>query len=126
MANRLAKPRTALPDAFRSLTRSGLNLVFWGAAVVIPAVLGAQTTLSVSELSVDFGTVAAGQEVTQTITVTNTADASLYVIAEIPADALSNFDESNNCSFTDSHARSSLLAAGASCTVTVKFTPVTS
>src|SRR4051812_35565085 len=101
-------------------------ILILAAAALLPSVLQAQSGLSVSAMNLDFGNVNAGQQVTQTITVTNITAGNLYVTAELPDDALINFDESNNCSFTDSHANESFLAGGASCTVTVTFNPVIS
>lgn len=69
--------------------------------------------VGVSQSSLDFGTVAIGQtSATQTVTLTNNQSTALAIQA---ITASGNYSQSNNCTAT--------LAAGATCSISVGFTP---
>lgn len=83
-----------------------------------------KTNISISPMSIDFGNVTPGQSVTKTITYTNTGTVSA-VINSISTDE--GVNAKGDKFLFDFHRSSttcgSSLAAGASCTVNVTFTP---
>ncbi len=82
------------------------------------ALSGTGTDLLVSPLSIDFGNQAVGTtSAPQIVTLTNGSQTQAFGISSIKVAGVDNrnFAETNNCGST--------LAAGASCTVSITFTP---
>jgi hypothetical protein len=96
---------------------TGTLVINSNAAAITPAVInlsgsGDGPIISVSPTSLSFGTVAVGSSQTQVVTVSNTGARPLSIYS---IQSSSNFAQTNDCGST--------VAAGASCSINVTFTP---
>jgi hypothetical protein len=82
--------------------------------ILFPLLSDAATTIHVSPMSLNLGSVKAGGLTSGTITIKNTGKAGLSITSITSTDA--EFSQSNDCTSTD-------IAPGSFCTVTVTFSP---
>jgi hypothetical protein len=82
--------------------------------ILFPLLSDAATTIHVSPMSVNLGSVKAGGSISRTVTIKNTGKSDLHVSTVTSTDA--EFSPSDNCSDTD-------ITPGSVCSVTVTFSP---
>jgi hypothetical protein len=82
--------------------------------ILFPLLSDAATTIHVSPMSVNLGSVKAGGSTSRTVTIKNTGKSDLHVSTVTSTDA--EFSPSNDCTSTD-------ITPGSVCTVTVTFSP---
>jgi hypothetical protein len=100
--------------------RSALILSLLSSMLCLPPLASAQPAVSFSPASLTFGSVVVGQSsAPMALTLTNTGNATLNVTkVQITQPNASDFTETDNCA-------GQKIAAGASCTINVTFTPTT-